>query len=82
LGTEEIAVVVVGVGKCLVAINPLFRFSPVEVVVGVFGYSSVAVDAAGEVVEFIVCGDPIPLGGRFDNESSGDVVEVAGGVVD
>jgi hypothetical protein len=56
LGTEEIAVVVVGVGKGVVTINPLFGFSPVEVVVDVFNYPSVAVDASGAVVEFVVIG--------------------------
>jgi hypothetical protein len=57
----------------------LFGFNPVEMVVGVFDEPSVAVDAAGAVVELVVCGDPIPLGGGFDAESSGDVVEIAGG---
>jgi hypothetical protein len=65
---------VVGVGKCLVTIDPLFGFCPVEIVVGVFDESSVAVDAAGEVVEFVVIGDPISLGGGLEDESSGDVV--------
>jgi hypothetical protein len=82
LSTEEIAILIVGVGKCLVTSNPLFGFSPVEVVVGVFDEPSVAVDAAGEVVELVVCGETIPLGGGFDAESSGNVVEVASGVVD
>jgi hypothetical protein len=54
LSTEEIAILIVGVGKCLVTIDPLFGFSPVEVVVGVFDEPSVAVDAAGAVVELVV----------------------------
>jgi hypothetical protein len=52
----------------------LFGFCPVEVVVGVFDDPSVAIDAAGKVVEFVVIGDPIPLGGGLEDESSGDVV--------
>jgi hypothetical protein len=82
LGSEQIAVVIVGVGKGVIAINPLFGFSPVEVVVGVFNYPSIAVDASGAVVEQVVIGETIPLGGGFDDESSGDVVKVGGGVVD
>jgi hypothetical protein len=42
VGGEEVAVLVVGIGKCLVTIDPLFGFSPVEVVVGVFDEPSVA----------------------------------------
>jgi hypothetical protein len=82
LGTEEIAILIVGVGKCVVAINPLFGFSPVEVVVGVFNDASVAVDTSSAVVEQVVIGETIPLGGGFDAESSGNIVEIGGGVVD
>jgi hypothetical protein len=82
VSTEEVAIAIVGVGKCLVTSDPLFGFNPVEVVVSVFDEPSVAVDAAGEVVELVVCGETIPLGGGFDAESSGDVVEVGGGVID
>lgn len=81
LGTEQITVFIVGVGKCVVAINPLFGFSPVEVVVGIVNDASVAVASLGEVVESVVCGETIPLGGGFDAESSDDVVGIAGGVV-
>jgi hypothetical protein len=56
IGGEEVAVAIVGVGKCLVTSDPLFGFNPVEVVVGVFDEPSVAVDAAGAVVEFVVRG--------------------------
>jgi hypothetical protein len=56
IGGEEVAIAIVGVGKCLVTSDPLFGFNPVEMVVGVFDEPSVAVDAAGAVVEFVVCG--------------------------
>jgi hypothetical protein len=55
IGGEEVAVAIVGVGKCLVTSDPLFGFNPVEVVVSVFDEPSVAVDAAGEVVKLVVC---------------------------
>jgi hypothetical protein len=75
VGGEKVAVaLIVGVGKCLVTIDPLFGFCPVEVVVGVFNDASVAVDAVGKIVEFVVIGDPISLGGGLEDESFGDVV--------
>ncbi len=43
-----------------------------------FNYLSVAVDTLGKVVEFVVIGETIPLGGGFDDESSSDVVEIGG----
>jgi hypothetical protein len=55
IGGEQIAILIVGIGKCLVTIDPLFGFNPVEGVVSVFDEPSVTVDAAGEVVELVVC---------------------------
>jgi hypothetical protein len=56
IGGEEVAIAIVGVGKCLVTSDPLFGFNPVEVVVGVFNDASVAVDTSSAVVKQVVIG--------------------------
>ena len=56
-------IAVCSIGACFVTVDPLFGFCPVEVVVGVFGYPSIAIDTVGKVVEQVITRDAISLEG-------------------